>query len=249
MENNKVTPESIHRKTSSDLGLSAKYLSLLIFAVAICTIFTANLHDLQRNYLFGIALAVILLLNIGAWLLGKYSNYFQIKACIDWYKWDMNRIALFNEEKEAWRNRFEAELSVAVDELLVKEPDSRNELKESVIQAVKNFLNTTKLQKETIEARLNDDEIELVRILQLKSTIEEQEEEMTEWLLDFLSDLKRESGNIDLSRQRLLTLLRKENIPALEDKLRYYDALLASCEKSTHDLRVILRERYNFQLA
>lgn len=248
MEKNIVTLDSIRKKASSDLGLTAKFISLLVFAGAICLLFTLKLHDLQKSYLFGIALGVIVLLNVGAWLLGRYSKHFQIRAALDWYRWDMNRIKLFNELKEEWRNKFEADLSAAVEELLIKEPDARNELKEIAIQTLKDFLTRTKQQKDTIDARLNDDEVELVRVLQLKSTIEEQEERMTEWLLEFISDLKRESENEHLSKERLLSLLRKENIPALEEKLGYYEILLASCKKSTHDLSVILREHYNFHI-
>lgn len=248
MENNIVTFKSIRRKAISELGLSAKLTSMAIFVLAVCLLFTVDMPDLQKHYLFGIAFLLILLVNLGAWLLGKYSKHFQMKAALRWYKWDMDRITLFNELKEEWRNKFEDELTTLVEELLLKEPDSRNKLKEEAIQMTKDFLEKIRNQKEVIEARLNDDEIELIRILQLKSAIDEQEERMTEWLLDFLSDLNREAENVDLSRQRLLSILRQQNIPALEDKLRYYDVLLASCKKSTHDLKVILNDHYDFRV-
>ena len=247
MEKNHVTIESIKRKASSDLTLRAIFFSLIVFGVALCLLFTLQLKDLHRVYLLGSAFTLVILINTLAWLLGRRSKHFQVQAALDWYHWDMNRIALFNEIKKQWKNNFESELSVALETLLAEAPSERERTKESAVRFVKDFLADTQRRKEILEMTLKNEDVELVKILEQKSTIEEEEEKMTDWLLDFINVLQQESNNEQLTKERLLATLKKKHIPNLEQKLGYYDALIASCEKSTQDLRMILKNHYKFK--
>lgn len=248
MENNKVTFAAIQKKSAGELGLIAKLVSIVIVVIVIAVIYCIDLRDAQKIHLVGYATFGIIGLNILAYFIGKYSNYLQKKACLSWYAWDKNRIGLFNEEKRRWREKFENELQVAVGVVLVLEPETREQIKEEVIRMVKDMLLQMQTFSDSLNNRLSDEEIELVRILQKRSEIETLQERMTEWLLDFINELKAEAENEDLVRRRIEEVLRTSNIPVLNARLAFYDALIDSCEKSTNELAKILKERYAYQV-
>jgi len=244
MAHKKVTVETVKEKAAGDLGLTAKMISLLLLIVAIVTIISAEMTDAGRTYTVAIAFSAMLILNISAWFAGRYLKYFEKKACLSWYSWDESRLQFFEEEKTRIHDGFVLLSQIALQELFSQEPENREKIKSEVIEMVKKQLANFEQEKENLSRIMKEDEIDLVPMLQMKSSWDELSEKITEWLLDFLITLEEEEKNGSLVRERLSAVIREQHIPLLEERLAYYDPLIASCKKAMLDLAVILKERH-----
>ena len=246
MENNKVTIESIRNQSVDSLKLIAIMISLVIGASAFAIIFSVKMADIWKVYTFGIAFGLVILSFLAAQLLGKTSDFFEKRTALSWYEWDKKRLTLLKEEKGRIRDEFELFLKNSVEKLLSEEPLSKEKTKQSVVNMVKTHLRKLDEDKARMSKIIEKNELEIIRYLHIGSTVNSLQDELTEWLLDFLSSVKKEEINKDLVHKRISEMVRKTHLPHLNDSLRYYDSLIDSCTNSTNDLAVILKQRHGY---
>ena len=246
MENNIVSVKAIRKHAFLQTFPVTLFSSGLILIGSMFLIGYTKTTTEIKLYLTLAMIAVILITVAIAWLAGRHSKYLHRKAALSWYYHDMNRIEIFSEEKRRLNERFNHEIELTVEELMEKEPKEREKVKEEAIVLVKRLQAETEESQKRLESRIKSGDVEMVSLLQLKAKNEEFVEELTEWLLNFLILLKKEAQDESLIKERLRENLRSSNLPNLEKRLAYYDNLLVSCEKSTSELKRILREEYNY---
>lgn len=243
----RVNEQSIRKSIKSSVSFYETLLAgvIIVGLVVIITFVSPENREWYAAWL----MFPLFVVGVLTHFLGRYTNLLRKKVCIDWYEWDKGRIAFFKHRQVDILNKYQEYLNNAVSIAIQKNPENVAALKKVTLEMLHNLKNDFATQRAAILMQLNESDLELVQLLQLKARVDDAEERIEAKVIDFFADSYREEQNPELLRVRLEKALNKEMQWWLNEKLDWYENLIISCQESTQALAVILKNDYKVVLS
>lgn len=218
---------------------------LLIIGILLITFLVNEPHREKVTAYFVLpTCAIILIIHI----IGRYTKIFRKKVLIDWYLHDLNRIKLFEETKKRLSETYEKALKLLVQDFL-KNRNSTDRTQE--IKIMGSFLKKIKMELENrrdlISEKLKNDDLELIKLLELKGKIDQIEERLENMVLDHIIEIQKEEDDPEIFGKRIEPIIRLETESWVTDHITFYDKHINSCKKSVSELRTILEQDYQYK--